>query len=187
MPFSKFIYFTNFQLFTIQYRNLWYNSINYKFYIIFYEKGYFNMKKILLVIALLFTITLPSYSWWEVLVGPAVNVINSITSPKPAADSNKSKEPDTATLDKNEKRYEKDLNNPKKRQAALDELITINLKQKDIETAKKYYYMLENTSVYNPFLSIVREYQTQKNYTGLEEFLLSKIVTTDNKLFNNRE
>ncbi len=135
------------------------------------------MKKKLLVIALFSIIALPSYSGWEVLIGPAIDIINTVGNnmANSKSNNNEPKEPDAAALEKNEKRYEKDLNNPKKRENALNELIAINIKQQDIETAKKYYYMIDSNSVYTPFLSIVGEYRAQKNLTGLEEFLKQEL------------
>ena len=135
------------------------------------------MKKKLLVIALLSIVAVPSYSGWEVLIGPAVDIVNTIGNSMSNSKSkdDKPKEPDSAALEKNEKRYEKDLNNPKKKEAALNELIAINLKQKDIESAKKYYYMFDSNNVYTPFLSIVKEYRTQNNTAGLEEFLKQEL------------
>ena len=135
------------------------------------------MKKKLLVIALLSTIAVPAYSGWEVLIGPAVDIVNTIGNGMANSKSKNDtpKEPDAATLEKNEKRYEKDLNNPKKKETALNELITINIKQKDLESAKKYYYMIDTTNVYTPFLLIVKEYQAQKNTVGLEEFLKQEL------------
>ena len=145
------------------------------------------MKKKLLVIALLSIIAVPSYSGWEILIGPAVDIINTIGNGMSNSKSNNSqpKEPDAATLEKNEKRYEKDLNNPKKKEAALNELILINLKQKDIETAKKYYYMIETNNVYTPFSAIVKEYRIQNNTTGLEEFLKQELYAKTGSGYDN--
>ena len=135
------------------------------------------MKRKLLVIVFLLGLTTTSFSFWEIFIVPAVNIVTDLA--KDIGKSNYEKASEAQNMGSTgeaKKYYEKAIKNKEdSRIDAMNRLAEIYMREQDYEKAEKYYQMAYDNGDKTACAELIVLYKGLKDNEKLENFLKTEL------------
>ncbi len=135
------------------------------------------MKRKLLVIVFLLGLTTTSFSFWEVFIVPAVNIVSDLAKDIGKSNYEKATEAENmGSLGDAKKYYEKVIKNKEdSRIDAMNRLAEIYVREQDYEKAEKYYKMAYENGDKTACAELIILYKSLKDNGKLESFLKTEL------------